>query len=87
MTDSTYLYILYLTISHSGVAKGGRGGAVAPPIVSKTALVKSSNPGKYWGGGGGGGGEVSYESNRSKNFQTAHNYLIICVIFVDGNWK
>ena len=34
--------------SISGVAKGGRGGAIA----SKTILAKSLNPYSSWGGGG-----------------------------------
>ena len=36
----------------SGVAKGGRGGATAPPpMVPKTVLVKSLNPGRNFRGG------------------------------------
>ena len=39
----------------SGVAKGGRGGATAPPIVFQAIPVKSLNPGRNLLGGGGGG--------------------------------
>ena len=39
--------------SDSGVVKGGRGGAIAPPTASKTIFEKSLNPCRSVGGGGG----------------------------------
>ena len=40
-------------LENSGVVKGGRGGAIAPPTASKTIFEKSLNPCKSVGGGGG----------------------------------
>ena len=39
----------------SGVAKGGRGGATAPPIAKKTFSEKGLIRREIWWGGGGGG--------------------------------
>ncbi len=50
----------------SGVAKVGRGGAIAPPIASKTILAKSLNPYSSWGGGG--GGYVERNPNSQYNY-------------------
>ena len=77
---SIWLLFKYVSVL-SGVAKGGRGGATAPPMVPKTVLVKSLNPGRNFRGG------RCSEQRVKSNYQTAKTYrwaIRMCLIIRVG---